>query len=115
MFRLKKTPWLLSAQEGFSCQYPTTGGLGCVEVKPFDLKTLESTEFVNDTIIDYYSKVIQDKYKKLHEEGTTKPKLHFFNAFFFKKLTERGKHTKDAVCVIVTFVCATICLYSPCI
>lgn len=70
--------------------YPEQGGVGAVDVNGHDLRTLQDMEFVNDKIMDYYSKRIYEQYVMWRECGWTKPKIHFFNAFFFKKLTEQG-------------------------
>jgi Ulp1 family protease len=83
--------------QGLSYVYPEDGGIGSVEVTGNDLKTLEDTEFVNDTIMDYYSKFLFDRYKQAYEAGTTPVKMHFFTAFFYKKLTEKGQHTRREV------------------
>jgi Ulp1 family protease len=36
--------------------YPPEGGKGAVSVSPDDLTRLDSGEFLNDTIIDFYIK-----------------------------------------------------------
>lgn len=63
--------------------------VGSVEVTGYDLLTLKPCEFVNDTIMDYYSKRIADQYREAYSAGLTSVKLHWFNSFFYKKLTER--------------------------
>jgi hypothetical protein len=79
--------------------------VGAVEVQGHDLNTLRPTEFVNDTIMDYYSKRICDLYtKRWLAHGSTIAALHFFNSFFFKKLTERSKD------VLGQEVCPSACL-----
>jgi Ulp1 family protease len=83
--------------QGQKYTYPEDGQVGCVEVTGYDLRTLQPAEFVNDTIMDYYSKVIQDHYSDPGGDGDEHPQLHFFNAFFFKKLTESGAHTTKEV------------------
>jgi hypothetical protein len=79
--------------------YPESAQVGCVEVTARDLMTLEHAEFVNDTIMDFRSMWVKDEYEKAYKAGasTAKAKIHFFSAFFFKKLTEKGKHTRDEV------------------
>ena len=83
--------------QGLSYVYPEDGRIGSVEVTGRDLDTLDHTEFVNDTIMDYYSKRIFERYEAWHAEGDTPVKLHFFTAFFYKKLTESGAHTINDV------------------
>lgn len=83
--------------QGLQCVYPEDKPVGHVVVTALDLKTLEETEFVNDTIIDYYYKVVQARYTKWKDTGETRAALHFFNSFFFKKLTEKGSHTRGLV------------------
>ena len=63
--------------------------VGAVEVTGHDLLTLRPMEFVNDTIMDYYSKKIADNYRQWFDKGDTDVKLHWFNSFFYKKLTEK--------------------------
>eukprot|EP00892_Ulva_mutabilis_P005389 jgi/Ulvmu1/3221/UM015_0262.1 len=76
--------------EGLHYVYPEHGGVGAVDVNGHDLRTLQDMEFVNDKIMDYYSKRIHEQYAEWCKSGYTKVKIHFFNAFFFKKLTEHG-------------------------
>lgn len=78
--------------QGCKYTYPEDGQVGCVEVTGDDLRTLEAAEFVNDTIMDYYTKVLQGRHTRTGD-GASSSNLHFFNAFFFKKLTESGAHT----------------------
>jgi Ulp1 family protease len=77
--------------------FPEDKPVGHVVVTALDLRSLEDTEFVNDTIIDYYYKVVQQRYAIWKASGDTVANLHFFNSFFFKKLTEKGKHTRGMV------------------
>jgi Ulp1 protease family, C-terminal catalytic domain len=93
-----ETARAMACAQGCTYTYPEHGQIGCVEVTGYDLRTLEPAEFVNDTIMDYYSKVIQDEYSSAHSPDGSEPQLHFFNAFFYKKLTESGAHTHKEVC-----------------
>jgi hypothetical protein len=83
--------------QGLKYVYPEDKKIGCVEVTGRDLMTLEDAEFVNDTIMDYYTMRIKDRYREWLREGKTTVQLHFFSAFFYKKLTERGSHTNKEV------------------
>eukprot|EP00775_Hariotina_reticulata_P010667 gene10667-10826_t len=69
---------------GLRCLFPSAGGRGAVEVVAEDLARLDPDEFLNDTIIDYYIKKIE---LSLPPDG--RRRCHFFNSFFFKKLTEK--------------------------
>ncbi|XP_024384389.1 uncharacterized protein [Physcomitrium patens] len=65
--------------------YPSRTDPDAVEILPSDLTRLEPLEFLNDTIIDFYIKYIQrDEF--LGAEG--RQRFHFFNSFFYKKLSE---------------------------
>nr|XP_024365449.1 ubiquitin-like-specific protease 2 isoform X2 [Physcomitrium patens] len=65
--------------------YPQ-GDPDAVTITRKDIKILNPFEFLNDTIIDFYIKYLQ--------QTTIAPKklenLHFFNSFFFSKLAEDG-------------------------
>lgn len=54
-----------------------------------DLGRLDEGEFFNDTLIEFYLRYLQ------HQIETERPelakKIHFFNTFFFKNLTHKGK------------------------
>ncbi|KAG0566225.1 hypothetical protein KC19_7G047300 [Ceratodon purpureus] len=65
--------------------YPSRTDPDAVEILPTDVKRLDPLEFLNDTVIDFYIKYIQrDEFLSL--EG--KQRFHFFNSFFYKKLSE---------------------------
>ncbi|KAL4860066.1 Ubiquitin-like-specific protease 2 [Chlorella vulgaris] len=59
--------------KGLKCMYPQGGGAGAIEVTALDLPRLDADEFLNDT-------------ERLPTEVLRR--CHFFNTFFFKKLTE---------------------------
>lgn len=85
--------------QGLRYKYPENQMVGAVEVTGHDLLTLRPMEFVNDTIMDYYSKKIAEKYREWFEDDRTNVKLHWFNSFFYKKLTEKCQGTDgDRVC-----------------
>ena len=83
--------------QGLTYVYPEDKKIGCVEITGRDLMTLEAEEFVNDTVMDYRSMQIRDEYRKRFQNNETTVKIHFFSAFFHKKLTEKGKHTRAEV------------------
>lgn len=85
--------------QGLSYIYPEDRKVGCVEVTGRDLMTLGATEFVNDTIMDYYTMWLKQQYAQAFQGGTTQAKIHFFSAFFYKKFTEKNQHEKIAVCI----------------
>eukprot|EP00803_Ostreobium_quekettii_P010268 evm.model.scf_2009.1 EVM.evm.TU.scf_2009.1 scf_2009:9898-23560(-) len=63
--------------------YPPEGGFGAVDIGMEDLERLEPLEFLNDTIIDYYTKRL---YNCL--PPSEKSRFHVFNSFFYKQLAE---------------------------
>lgn len=72
--------------EGFKCLYQSLGGKGSVEVRATDLSRLEPGEMLNDTIIDYYMAYLSNELLQRDPESWNR--CHFFNSFFYKKLTE---------------------------
>ena len=42
--------------KGFTCRFPPEGGKHSVEVSASDFDRLESEEFLNDTVIDFYTR-----------------------------------------------------------
>eukprot|EP00803_Ostreobium_quekettii_P001019 evm.model.scf_650.6 EVM.evm.TU.scf_650.6 scf_650:55196-70872(-) len=71
--------------------YPPEGGFGAVEITMEDLKRLEPSEFLNDTIIDYYTKLLYQ-----HCDASKKELFHVFNSFFYKQLAEAAGSTLEA-------------------
>ena len=64
------------------CQYPPNGS-NCISITSQDYCCLEEKAFLNDTIIDFYLKWLQNfKMKTLDRERT-----HIFSTFFYKRLT----------------------------
>jgi Ulp1 family protease len=82
--------------QGLRYRYPEEQMVGAVEVTGHDLLTLRPFEFVNDTIMDYYSKKIANLSQARQERGESRVKLHWFNSFFYKKLTEKCKDALGA-------------------
>jgi len=68
--------------------FPKTGKKKAI-VEWTDLGRLDEGEFFNDTLIEFYLRYLQ------HQSETERPesakKIHFFNTFFFKNLTHKGK------------------------
>eukprot|EP00877_Chromochloris_zofingiensis_P014687 jgi/Chrzof1/9472/Cz04g04110.t1 len=78
-----QTPGQLYA--GLRALYPQGGGRNAVEVYAEDLNRLQPTEFLNDTVIDFYIRHIE-----CNADKDKVARFHFFNSFFYKKLTERS-------------------------
>ncbi|KAK9321721.1 hypothetical protein V1517DRAFT_261807, partial [Lipomyces orientalis] len=59
-----------------------------------DFSRLDDGEFLNDTIIDFYLKYIQDRLQRAHPEIASS--TYIFNTFFYKRLTQRINGVKGA-------------------
>lgn len=70
--------------------YPPQGGSNAATVEFNDLKTLDETVFLNDSIIAFALRQIQDKMKPEHRE-----QVHFFNSFFYASLTSKNGKRAD--------------------
>nr|POE65713.1 sentrin-specific protease 7 [Quercus suber] len=68
-----------------SVVYPPHGGQNVATVDFRDLKTLDETEFINDSIIAFAMRQIQEKMKPEQRE-----QVYFFNSFFYATLTSRN-------------------------
>lgn len=68
---------------GLHCHYPLDKKIGAVTIVPQDIDTLESEHFVNDSIMDFFIKLV---HARLEPESAKR--MLFFNTFFYKKLTE---------------------------
>lgn len=68
--------------------YPSSCDLEAVEVRVADLQHLAPSEFLNDTVIDFYIKYMQMNF---FEEKDRLHRFHFFSCFFYKKLTSAKK------------------------
>ncbi|XP_072554967.1 uncharacterized protein [Paramormyrops kingsleyae] len=67
-------------------QYPPPPSKGGITVRMEDLDCLNSGEFLNDVVIDFYLKfLMQEKVPKGMAERS-----HIFSSFFYKQLTRRG-------------------------
>ena len=63
--------------------YPRQGHPRAVKVYPEDLSRLLGSEFLNDTLIDFYMEYIRhDMFPQVSK------RVHVFNSFFYKKLTQ---------------------------
>lgn len=56
-----------------------------------DVKLLEPDTFINDTIIDFYIKYLNNKIQPDKQQD-----FHFFNSFFFRKLADLDKDPSSA-------------------
>ncbi|XAR53023.1 Ulp1 peptidase [Bertholletia excelsa] len=70
--------------------YPK-GDPDAVSISKRDIEILEPEKFINDTIVDFYIKYLENKIKP--EE---KHRYHFFNSFFFRKLADLDKTPPSA-------------------
>ncbi|KAK8616253.1 hypothetical protein V6N13_017811 [Hibiscus sabdariffa] len=70
--------------------YPK-GDPDAISISKRDVALLQPQTFINDTIIDFYIKYLQNKIQ--HEE---QHKFHFFNSFFFRKLADVDKDLSSA-------------------
>ncbi|KYQ91039.1 hypothetical protein DLAC_07940 [Tieghemostelium lacteum] len=82
-------PKLKVTQDDIMIQYPKSNVdkdnkiIPQVTIYRSDMRRLDKGEFLNDSIIEFYTKYIIDEY--ISEEN--KDRFFFFNSFFFKKLT----------------------------
>ncbi|KAK7410459.1 hypothetical protein VNO78_01257 [Psophocarpus tetragonolobus] len=70
--------------------YPK-GDPDAVSLSKRDVDLLQPDTFINDTIIDFYIQYLKNQI--LEEE---KPRFHFFNSFFFRKLADMDKNPSSA-------------------
>ncbi|KAJ1424781.1 Ulp1 protease family, C-terminal catalytic domain [Sesbania bispinosa] len=70
--------------------YPK-GDPDAVSLSKRDVDLLQPDTFINDTIIDFYIQYLKNQIKE--EE---KPRFHFFNSFFFRKLADMDKNPSSA-------------------
>ncbi|XP_020211361.1 probable ubiquitin-like-specific protease 2B isoform X2 [Cajanus cajan] len=70
--------------------YPK-GDPDAVSLSKRDVDLLQPDTFVNDTIIDFYIQYLKNQ---IPEEE--KPRFHFFNSFFFRKLADMDKNPSSA-------------------
>ena len=72
------------------CQYPATGS-NTVSISPEDYYCLEDESFLNDVIIDFYLKWIQNTVIPQESRDRT----HIFTTYFYKRLTTRPPRSKN--------------------
>ncbi|RZC06647.1 putative ubiquitin-like-specific protease 2B isoform B [Glycine soja] len=70
--------------------YPK-GDPDAVSLSKRDVDLLQPDTFINDTIIDFYI-----QYLKNQIPDKEKPRFHFFNSFFFRKLADMDKNPSSA-------------------
>ncbi|XP_027158744.1 probable ubiquitin-like-specific protease 2A isoform X2 [Coffea eugenioides] len=70
--------------------YPQ-GDPDAVLISKKDIDLLQPATFINDTIIDFYVKYLEQKI-----EPEEKHRFHFFNSFFFRKLADLDKDRSTA-------------------
>ncbi|CAK8568194.1 unnamed protein product [Lathyrus sativus] len=70
--------------------YPE-GDPDAVSLSKRDFDLLQPDTFINDTIIDFYIQYLKNQ---IQEEE--KPRFHFFNSFFFRKLADLDKNPSSA-------------------
>ena len=74
--------------KGLRCVMPPGGGANAVEFTAIDYLRLGPDEYLNDTAIDYYLRMLLYSLEK--EKPEVAQRCYFFNSFFYKKLTEKG-------------------------
>jgi hypothetical protein len=79
-------PPLAAALAGMRCLVPPGGGPGAVELRGEDLARLAPEEFLNDSAIDARLRSLRARLEA--EDPARAARFHFFNSFFYKKLTE---------------------------
>ena len=73
--------------------YPKTGKKKAM-VEWADLERLDEGEFFNDTLIEFYLRYLQHQLE-LRNPNIAK-KIYFFNTFFFKNLTHKGRGQRSS-------------------
>ncbi|RUS15424.1 hypothetical protein BC937DRAFT_92464 [Endogone sp. FLAS-F59071] len=68
-------------------------GVGAVTMTDDDVSRLSDGEFLNDNIIEFYLKWYFDQLKE--KNPSLADKVHIFNSFFYKRLTQKAKSNKN--------------------
>ncbi|XP_058093238.1 probable ubiquitin-like-specific protease 2B isoform X6 [Magnolia sinica] len=89
MFFLKR--YFSNFDEPFEDVVYPKGDPDAVSLSKRDVELLQPGTFINDTIIDFYVKYLQNKIRP-----EDKHRFHFFNSFFFRKLVDLDKDPKSA-------------------
>ena len=72
------------------CQYPLSAASGSITVTKDDYNCLESSKFLNDIIIDFYLKYLENE-----NIGGILNRAHVFNTYFFNRLNSPFTLRKD--------------------
>ncbi|CAO2834487.1 unnamed protein product [Amaranthus hypochondriacus] len=80
-------PYIPNFEDPFDQVIYPKGGVDSVSISKSDVDLLEPDIFVNDTIIDFYIKYLQNELPP-----SQRSRFHFFNTFFFCKLAEPSKN-----------------------
>lgn len=75
---------------GLKGLFPHPDDPEAVEVSAADLAPLEPSEFLNDTVIDMYLRKL-----KMSLPDELRDRCHFFNTFFFKKLSQKDNERSE--------------------
>ncbi|KAF9974496.1 hypothetical protein BGZ73_002092 [Actinomortierella ambigua] len=67
--------------------YPFSGGPKSITIHESDVARLEPDQFLNDTIIEFGLKYMQDDLQHVNPELAKQ--IHVFNSFFYERLSER--------------------------
>ncbi|WVZ18230.1 hypothetical protein V8G54_005552 [Vigna mungo] len=78
-------------EENFDDVIYPKGDPDAVSLSKRDVDLLQPDTFINDTIIDFYIQYLKNQ---IPEEE--KPRFHFFNSFFFRKLADMDKNPSSA-------------------
>ncbi|RKP37871.1 hypothetical protein BJ085DRAFT_10093, partial [Dimargaris cristalligena] len=66
--------------------YPFSG-IKSVSITRSDTSRLRPEEYLNDTIIEFYLKYLQDRLRESNPDLVNQ--VHFFNSFFYSQLTAK--------------------------
>ncbi|KAG0223282.1 hypothetical protein BGW42_005998 [Actinomortierella wolfii] len=72
--------------------YPFSGGPKSITVHESDVARLEPDQFLNDTIIEFGLKYMQDELEKSNPDLAKQ--IYVFNTFFYERLSERDRIKK---------------------
>jgi hypothetical protein len=81
---------LIKSLKGLSCRYPNHDGMGVLRIGIRDLESLQDQNYVNDTIIDYQIKWLEQSQRP---DTTSSPRMLFCNSFFFRQLCNGAQIT----------------------
>ncbi|ORX88349.1 cysteine proteinase [Basidiobolus meristosporus CBS 931.73] len=71
--------------------YPFTG-VNSITITGDDVFRLSEGEFLNDNLVEFYLKYFQNQL--IESNPTLADQVHFFNPFFYKRLTQKDKSNK---------------------